>query len=96
MNHVVGAINVISTQSHFTCFVEFYATTNKSPQTAVDHLYNNFMLIYGTPGKILADQGKRFEDSLFALISKLCGMKRLEAAQYHPKPKDKLKGWLRI
>ena len=77
---------------HFSRFVQVYAITNKSAKTAADRLYNNFMLRYGIPGKILHDQEKEFENSLFAQLSKLCGIKGLQ--QHHPisKPMNKLKG----
>ena len=44
---------------HFSKFVQVYPTTNKSAKTAAGWLYNDFMLRYGLPGKIL--QGREFE-----------------------------------
>ena len=62
---------------HFSRFVQVYPTTNKSVKTAADRLYNDFMLRYGLPGKILHDQEREFENDLFSQLSKHRGIKRL-------------------
>ena len=69
---------------HFSEFLQVYPTTNKSAKTAADRLYNDFMLRYGLPGKILHDQGREFENNLFSQLSKYCGIKRLRTTPYHP------------
>ena len=69
---------------HFSEFPQVYPTTNKSAKTAADWLYNDFMLRYGLPGKILHDQGREFENNLFSQLSKYCGIKRLRTTPYHP------------
>ena len=51
---------------HFAKFVQVYPTTNTSAKTAADQLYNDFMLRYGLPGKILHDQGREFENNQFS------------------------------
>ena len=63
---------------HFSKFVQVYPATNKSPKTAADRLYNDFML------RILHDQGREFENDLFSQLSKYCGIKRLRTTPYHP------------
>ena len=42
------------------------------------------ILRFGTPGKILHDQGREFENKLFTHLSKLCNIKRLRGTPYHP------------
>ena len=44
---------------------QIYATKNKSAITAASKLYNDFFLRFGTPQRILQDQGREFEDELF-------------------------------
>ena len=69
---------------HFSNFVWVYPTTNKSAKTTADRLYNDFMLRYGLPGKILHDQGKEYENDSFSQLSKYCGTKQLRTTSYHP------------
>ena len=69
---------------HFSRFTKAYATTNKSAKTAADCIYNDFMMCYGIPEKILSDQGKEFENKLFHRLATLSGVKKLRTTPYHP------------
>ena len=59
---------------HFKMFVQVYPTTNKSARTAAEKLYNDFILRYGIPEKLLSNRGREFENELFQELSKLCGI----------------------
>ena len=68
---------------HFSKFFQVYPTTNKSAKTAADQLYNDFVLRYGLPGKILHEQGREFENNLFSQLSKYYSIKQLRTTPYH-------------
>ena len=79
-----GYENLSVITDHFTRFMQVYPTTNKSARTAAEKLYNNFMMRYGIPEKLLSDRGREFENELFHRLSKLCGIKKTRTTPYHP------------
>ena len=60
---------------HFTPFAQLqaYVTRNKSAKAAGDCLFNDFVLRFGFPTKILYDQGREFENKLFHILEQLSG-----------------------
>ena len=47
-------------------------------------LWENFLVPYGWPEKILTDQGKSFENNLFQELCSLAQVKKLRTSPYHP------------
>ena len=74
---------------HFTMFAQAYTTTNKSARTAANKLYNDFILQFGFPARILHDQGGEFENQLFHRLEECCGMVRSRTTPYRPQENGK-------
>ena len=55
---------------HFTRHIQAYATRNKSDKTVAEKLFNNLILRFGIPDRILQDQGGEFENKLFKELEK--------------------------
>ena len=69
---------------HFTRYAQSYPTKNKTASAAAKHLYNDFILRFGLPSKILHDQGKEFENNLFKKLEEFTGITKLRTTPYHP------------
>ena len=47
-------------------------------------LWNNFILHYGFPSKIITDQGRNFESELIENLCQLAGVQKLRTSPYNP------------
>ena len=47
-------------------------------------LWNNFIIHYGFPNKIISDQGRNFESELLANLCEVAGVQKLRTTPYHP------------
>ena len=59
---------------YFIRFAQVYATKKKLARTAAKKLYDDFILHFGFPARILHDQGGEFENKLFHQLEEYCGM----------------------
>ena len=75
--------------NRFARFAQAYATKNKSARTAASKLYNDFILRFGFPARILHDQGGEFENKLLQQVEECCGMARSRTTSYYPQENGK-------
>ena len=68
----------------FTKVAQAYVTRNKEEKTAAERFYNDFILKFGQPGKILHDQGKELDNNLLKHLAQFCSIKRIQTSPYHP------------
>ena len=74
---------------HNIRFAQAYETKNKSARTAASKLYNDVILRFGFPARILHDQGGEFKIKLFHQLEECCGMVRSRTTPYHPQGNGK-------
>ena len=76
--------NVLVVKDNITCYAQAYVTQSQMAQTMTKALWDNFVVHYGLPEKILSDQGRNFESEVIADLCKLTGTKKLRTNPYHP------------
>ena len=69
---------------HFARCTQVYPKRNEEEKTAATKLFNDYILRFGTPDKILQYQDREFEIKLFTHLPKLLSIKRLRTTPYQP------------
>ena len=78
-------INILIVTDHFTKYAQAYITSKQTAIVVAHTLWENFLVHYGWPDKILTDQGKSFENNLIRELCELAQVKKLCTSPYHPK-----------
>ena len=69
------AINIMVITDHFTRYAQAYITPKQTAPVVAKTLWDQFLVHYGWPTKILMDQGKSFENQL---IRELCSLAQVQ------------------
>ena len=77
------SVNVLVVTDHFTIYAQAYVTLKQAAVIVVKTLWENFLVHYGWPEKILIDQGKSFENNLIGELCELAQVKKLHTSPYH-------------
>ena len=76
--------NVLIVTDHFTRYAQAYPSKSQTALATAKLLWNNFIIHYGFPDKIISDQGQKFESELLANLCELAGVQKLRTTPYHP------------
>ena len=76
--------NVLVITDHFTRYAQAFPSKTQTALTTAKLLWNNFILHYGIPEKIISDQGRNFESELIGHLCQLAGVQKLRTSPYHP------------
>ncbi|XP_025754259.1 uncharacterized protein LOC109194643 [Oreochromis niloticus] len=70
---------------HFTKFAVAVPTPNQRARTVAKALWENFIVHYGVPERLLSDQGPDFESKTISELCEIIGMKKIRTTPYHPR-----------
>ena len=76
--------NVLVITDHFTRYTQAFPSKTQTALATAKLLWNNFILHYGFPSKIITDQGRNFECELIDHLCQLAGVQKLRTSPYHP------------
>ena len=76
--------NVLVITDHFTRYAQAFPSKTQTALATAKLLWNNFILHYGFPERIISDQGRNFESELIGHLCQLAGVQKLRTSPYHP------------
>ena len=76
--------NVLIVTDHFTRYAQAYPSKTQTALATAKLLWNNFIIHYGFPNKIISDQGRNFESELIANLCEVAGVQKFRTSPYHP------------
>ena len=68
----------------FTRFAVAIPIPDQSSEVLVNTVLSHYILSYGTPRRILSDQGRNFESLEFSNFCKLFRIHKIRTTSYHP------------
>ena len=87
------SINILIVTEHFMRYAQTYIMSKQTAVIVAHTLWENFLVHYGWPEKILTDQGKSFENNLIKELCKLAQVKKLHTSPYHPESYGQCEGF---
>ena len=76
--------NVLIVTDHFTRCAQAYLSKTQTALATAKLLWNNFIIHYSFPTKIISDLGCNFESELIANLYQVAGVQKLRTSPYYP------------
>ena len=81
---IVIKMSVLVVMDHFTRYAAAYVMQKQTAPIVAKVLWENVLVNYGWPEKILTDRGKNCESSLVRELCELAGVQKLRTTPYCP------------
>ena len=85
-----GNKHILTIIDHLTGWPEAFPIPDKSADTIVSTLINEYLPVHMCPWYILSNNGTEFKNSLMDQVLQLLGIDRIFSAPYHPQSSGKL------
>ena len=82
--------HILTITDHLTGWPEAFPIPDKSADTIVSTIINQYLPVYICPRYILSDNGTEFKNNLMDQVPKQLGIERIFSAPYHPQSNGKL------
>ena len=80
---------VLIVTDYFTRYAQAYPSKTQTALATAKLLWNNFIIHYGFPNKIISDQGRNFESELLPNLCEVAGVQKLRTTPYNPETNGK-------
>ena len=77
-------VNILMITDHFTRYSQAFIMPKQTAPCVAKTLWENFLVHYGWPEKIITDQGKSFENQLVKELCDLAEVQKLCTMPYRP------------
>lgn len=77
--------NILVITDHFTKFAVAVSTRDQKAKTIAKALWENFIVHYGFPSRLLSDQGRDFESKTIKELCSVIGATKVRTTPYHPR-----------
>ena len=77
-------VNVLIITDHFTKYAQAFITPKQTAHVTAKVFWEQFLVHYGWPAKIISDQGRSFENKLFKELCNIAQVQKLWTSPYHP------------
>ena len=74
-------VNILVITDHFTRYAQAYITPKQMAHVTAKVFWEQFLVHYGWPSKIISDQGRSFENKLF---KELCSLAQVQKIRTSP------------
>lgn len=92
---VKGNVYCLTCIDRFTSWSEVFPIADSTTETIAHTFYNGWLARFGVPEKIVTDQGRQFESSLFTAFTNLLGIRYIRTTAYHPQANGKIERYHR-
>lgn len=90
-----GYSHCLTIIDRFTCWTEAIPIKDISAETVASAFFTHWIARFGTPCRIVTDQGRQFEGALFQALASLMGIVKARTSPYHPQANGKIERWHR-
>ena len=77
-------VNILVITDHYTRYAQAFITPKQTAPYIAKTFWENFLVHYGWPDKIITDQGKNFESQLIKELCELAKVQKLRMTPYRP------------